>query len=690
MHERLRHADALEAAVSGDGYDPDDVAAAAEHAAAQLVAAVQLFAPRRLWSALACDEALVWSWPLRAGPWRAGPLAGDERHRASLAGWLSGSVGIIPPSFALDPRYGYDSPDMVHGFVEGSRWVEPWSFAWPEDVSNDDALNALRATAVPEAVAVADARRRVIYHGPNVEARLRTVRAAHAAETADEREARIIGVARRYCDRPSLEMWGVPWVEPGNEPSDAERAFLMPSQWRPGALYLNAPVVAAACDTEPAREMALHLGESIIGQFSERWSPLAVAHVLAAARRVEQRMHGARMFTMPASKMSRVPFDVLARAETFASQRAEQLSSGVCRVRWDGRPSARAAEQLSFAFAMRHAPQIQVFRDILRELGTDGLRDYVILHRMADEQGRTGRLRWTWADHKRATAHEARVRNSTATDATSRAATMARIERLACAELHVEARDGDRSAWRVIGDAPLVSVVGGERNGGDIEGLYIILNPKLYAGAHRDADHKALPFTMLPEAVLCLPALPFALGVMLAFRWRYAADGGGTVEVTADELHTLMDDARAKAGNVTAADKTLRRALDALAGAFGDGCTAEDIGDDRWRVAPPYCWRDAVVHRALPPSPSVDVPALESGAVVPQQRPRTGAELRAWREARGLSQARAAKLLAVGIATVKRAEGAPDALLGQVFAGTSWWASETVEGKGRRIARSGT
>ena len=61
-----------------------------------------------------------------------------------------------------------------------------------------------------------------------------------------------------------------------------------------------------------------------------------------------------------------------------------------------------------------------------------------------------------------------------------------RIWRLAGAELHAEVYDGDRRAWRVVGDAPLVSVVGGVEHGRDLEALYLSLNPALYEGAGHD------------------------------------------------------------------------------------------------------------------------------------------------------------------------------------------------------------
>ena len=96
---------------------------------------------------------------------------------------------------------------------------------------------------------------------------------------------------------------------------------------------------------------------------------------------------------------------------------------------------------------------------------------------------------------------------------------------------------------------------------------------------------------------------------------------------------------------------------------------------------------DAVVHAALPPATSPRARALAAPAA-PTPPPRTGAELAAWRAARGLSQASAAAALGVGIATVKRAESDPAEVLGRAFSGAPWGAVAPVEGGGRGIARA--
>ena len=677
MRERVRHGYDLDAA-RGVDVRGVDINAVATFAAAQLAAAVQLFVPHGLRRAVMDDPGLVWSWPLGAGPWQTGALPLDVRDVARVAESRDARLGAVPPGFALDPRYGYERDDMTGGLPAGTRWVEPWSQTWPDTVSNEAVFAALRATRIPEAVVVADARRRVVYAGPSTEARIRAAWQMPNTETPEGREARIVDVVRRFASRLTDEGGAVPY--PDGDVREDDRPFVTARADGWWVVDVDASIAAYEAN-DNARGLVLHAGETIIGEFQQRWDPCAVAHVLAAAARVTARVHGARMFVLPASKTSRVPFEIMSRAESFAPMAPTTVRGGY-RVRWDGRPSG---EQLSLAFALR-APSETVFREILRELRFEGLRDYVILHRIADEQGRTGRFRWTWEAHKRATLHDARVRNSTMTDVDARAEVTDRIWRLRDAELHAEVRDGDRRAWRVVGGAPLVFVEGEDENGrGDLEAMYLSLNPALYEGAGHDGRRY---FTQLPEAVLQLPALPFALGVMLAFRWRYERDDGGAVEIGTDELHALMDDARARVGNRAAAAKTLRNTLAAVTRAMGEGCTAVDLGGDRWRITPPRAWVDAVVHEALPPTSSAPRARALAAPAGPTPPPRTGAELAAWRAARGLSQASAAAALGVGIATVKRAESDPAEVLGRAFSGAPWGAVAPVEGGGRGIARA--
>lgn len=386
-----------------------------------------------------------------------------------------------------------------------------------------------------------------------------------------------------------------------------------------------------------------------------QWNGLALAHVAYALRSVRAEQRSARFFALPASQVARVPFEVMARGETFANAELRRLPLGGFRVAWDGKPRG---EQITLGLALNDVPHQKLFREIMRELKAEGLRDYVILHRLASEQGRTGRFCWTWEAHKRATAHDRRVSAGNTRDDEAREAVVKIILRLASAELHAEVERDGRRAWRVVGSAPLVYVAGGIEHGGRIEGLTLALNPALYDGAVADGERY---FTQLPEAVLRLPSLPFCLAVMLAFRWRYARDKGGAVELEADELHAYMDAARWRAKHQASATETLHRALDAIAAAMGDGCQWEALDGGRYRVTASRAWIDAVVHE-VPPELS---PTTTNA-------PRNGGELVAWREARELSQREAAAVLGIGVATVKRAEADHAAPLPRSFRGVDW------------------
>lgn len=404
-----------------------------------------------------------------------------------------------------------------------------------------------------------------------------------------------------------------------------------------------------------------------------RWDRLALAHVALALREVKRDQRSARFFPLPASQEARVPFEVMARGGSYADEsrdlwrlndrrdlRLKNDGRGAgFRVVWDGKPRG---EQLSLAFAVRDVVQAEVFRDILRELKVEGLRDYVILHRMAAEQKRAGRLLWTWEAHKRATVHERRVSNSSKSDAAARDAVMNTIWRLAAAELHAEVERNGSRAWKVVGEAPLVNVVGGVEHGGRIEGLELVLNPALYDGARADGgDDLQRYFTQLPEAVLSLPSLPFCLAVMLGFRFRYARDEGGAVVLRAEDLHTFVDAAHWRSNHRADADATLQRAMVDVARAMGEGCTFEPVEGGSYRVTPPRAWVDAVVHNVPPELP----PSR-------QNTPRNGAELLAWREARDLSQTAAAKALGVSVRTIKRAEKRRASTLPRSFRAADW------------------
>ena len=390
--------------------------------------------------------------------------------------------------------------------------------------------------------------------------------------------------------------------------------------------------------------------------------PSTAALVAWAEKVVADDQRNARPIALPATRVSRVAFEFMARQKALTaderSNAVEPIAGGGVRVFWDGKPRG---EQLTFAFATRDATLRTAF-EIVDELGAEGLRDYVILHRMAAAQGRTGTFRWTWEAHRHATRHATRVRSSNTTDDEAREAVVQRLWRLTRAELHVEVERDGRRAWKVVGDDPLVYVTGGVEQGGRIEGMTLRLNKALYEGATR--GNKKPYFTPLPEAVLDLPATAFCLAVMLSFSWRYAHDAGGVVELSADDLQRAMDtteSSRARSRHRTAAAAHAHDTLDRVAAAMGDGCRWEPVEGGKYRVTPPRFWVDSVVHGATPV-----LPPTTKGA------PTTGLQLVAWREKHKLSQVAAAGVLGVGVQTIKRAELVPGATLPRAFLKANW------------------
>lgn len=390
--------------------------------------------------------------------------------------------------------------------------------------------------------------------------------------------------------------------------------------------------------------------------------PSTAALVAWAEKVVADDQRNARPIALPASRASRVAFEFMARQKALTtderSNAVEAIAGGGVRVFWDGKPRG---EQLTFAFAARDATLRTAF-EIVDELGAEGLRDYVILHRMAAAQGRTGTFRWTWEAHRHATRHATRVRSSNTTDDDAREAVVKRLWRLTRAELHIEVERDGRRAWKVVGDDPLVYVTGGVEQDGRIEGMTLRLNKALYEGATR--GNKKPYFTPLPEAVLDLPATAFCLAVMLSFSWRYAHDVGGVVELSADDLQRAMDtteSSRARSRHRTAAAAHAHDTLDRVAAAMGDGCRWEPVEGGKYRVTPPRFWVDSVVHGATPV-----LPPTTKGA------PTTGLQLVAWREKHKLSQVAAAGVLGVGVQTIKRAELVPGATLPRAFLKANW------------------
>lgn len=394
----------------------------------------------------------------------------------------------------------------------------------------------------------------------------------------------------------------------------------------------------------------------------QRWPVMPCAVLLSVAIDVRAEAAAFRSTPIPATKPARAAMAALSRGpggpwSNLHYVRREPAGEPALSLElvWDGKPSSY---QLSLTFPTNF--EAQLVGGILQELQTDGLRDYLVLHRMAAEQGRTGSIRWTWREHRERTAYDRRIRADNLRDSDARHAVTARLFRLKAAEIRETARRGDRVAWRRIGPFGLIDIPAAISSDDDLELAPIQLNPELYAGAATGADKPH--FTLLPDDAFSLAGDRFRLAALLVLAMRDARDEGGSVRLSAAKLWEHMDLRDGNAKGIARhrwprLDKTLSTALDALVEAKVIGAWARE-GDGPpdprtiYRIDPRTEWRDLVVH-GVPPSFPPSLATL----------PRTGAELRAWRDARRLTQAAAAQLLKVGIATVKRAEAEPTAFL---------------------------
>jgi DNA-binding XRE family transcriptional regulator len=326
----------------------------------------------------------------------------------------------------------------------------------------------------------------------------------------------------------------------------------------------------------------------------------------------------------------------------------------ILRVAWGRRFVVPSEFSLSFL----GTPTATVIRAVLNELKDDGLRDWLTLHRMAARQGRVGHFTWTWAEHKQATAYEARIRHSSVSEDEARDTVMRRLWALHGADLWVEGKNeaGELVRHRV-GEQGLISIDATRHRGDNIEAAMIRINPALYASARHDTEEKH--FTPIPEAVLRLNGPALRLGAMLAFEFRWARDAGANVEIEESELFLLAGihrDGKPKPGELTHARRTLQNVLTTTLEALGEGASFECIEEPtgrRYVIRSPNWLRDALVHGVPPVLPEA----------CPSSLPRTGEQLVEWRKKKDWTQERVAKQLGVTKRTVQSAESRSKATL---------------------------
>jgi hypothetical protein len=300
--------------------------------------------------------------------------------------------------------------------------------------------------------------------------------------------------------------------------------------------------------------------------------------------------------------------------------------------------------------------------EVLRQWrGWEGVRHWAALQRLwSVEGGRTGAVRWTLAAHLAALGYADRARR----DAAVRRRVAREVELLTRLELAVYAPDGAlRARLPMLAATAKYDAIRHDPVEGEtwtLEGMELRVNEWLYHGV-RDPKTGALGTAWYPAPIELAQIdhvrFPYALvlGLVLPMRWRWDL---GTRDHCALSGASLLATAGIKLpkGKPGRAWATLRRNLDELQRRGGLG--RYEWNGEPWTLAavcrlyPPQWIRDRTVHGLrpyeLPPPPSVQ----------------TGGELRAWRKAKGWTQAAAAKALGVGTRTIKRAEATPKAPLG--------------------------
>ncbi len=289
--------------------------------------------------------------------------------------------------------------------------------------------------------------------------------------------------------------------------------------------------------------------------------------------------------------------------------------------------------------------------------GAMGLRNWCAMQRLLSvEGGRRGWVRWTLDEHLAAMGYGKNSRD----DPAVRANVAAEVELLTRMELVVyDAANVARHR------APLL-LVGDrfERIAGSawrLEGMELRINDLLYDGVR---DHKTgeLGTNWWPVPVELAQidhvrhGYAHALGMLLAVRFRWdAGDGRGTTRLTGRKLLDLagipyMDRRAAEAWSKLRRELAELERIGMLSPISWDG--------EAWTLAGVCCLSPAawigdrtVRQLAATERPVVDIP-------------RNGAELRAWREARGWSRREAAGRLGLSPGAVDNAENKPEAALG--------------------------
>jgi hypothetical protein len=231
-------------------------------------------------------------------------------------------------------------------------------------------------------------------------------------------------------------------------------------------------------------------------------------------------------------------------------------------------------------------------------------------------------------------------------------------------ERKVPFKGGERTEWFRIGKHGLIDIPAGVDDLSGSVAARVGILPELRGEALGENAGRGRSFALVSSETLMLSGPELRLAAVLGCERTYAAeDAGGVLVRTARylwETATTRGGEPAPKRRAAAAD-ALHRLLDKLClvgeiGAWTRLDEGEVVPETRYELRPPQWWRDQVIHR-VPPA----LRAVTAGV------PRTGLELKRWREGRGWTQRDAAKKLGVGQATLSRAEGAGTAALGELM-----------------------
>jgi hypothetical protein len=387
-----------------------------------------------------------------------------------------------------------------------------------------------------------------------------------------------------------------------------------------------------------------------------RWNILSCAIIVGIEKAVRAELHRP-MIALDAGQPHHELLTGLVRASSARVIDVHGHSSdGYCELLL---PGQRA---LQLTLPLQDATLSEAFTNAIRQWRSFlGLRHWAALQRLLSIEGeRTGRVRWKLDEHIDALGFSQRWRE----DPARRKSVADEVSLLTQMELAVYAPDGTlRIRAPVL--MPTAKIDAARDGVWALEGMEIQINPLLYAGVRDFASGKlGKHWHPAPAELARIDHVRFphaiSLGLVLPIRWRWVWAESGQDHLTLEAAKLLhLAGIKWSKGRPGRAWEALDRSLEELA-RIGELGRVEWIGDKHTLAAKvrlyPADWLLDRTVRGLVPVERRRVDAPETGAALAQ-----------WRKARKLSQVALAKELGVGIATVKRAELAPDLPLGRAL-----------------------